>query len=85
MVSHAKGASGALITGVLLVVTAARKRTFERVFGATLKAQFSLERRVIPWRRRSYDKLVNRVRLGLLAFGILSVGIGALGLISWLL
>lgn len=85
MVSQAMGALGALITGVLLVVTATREHTFERVFGAALKAQFSIERRVMPWRRRSYDKLVARVRISLLAFGVLSVVIGVLGLLSWML
>lgn len=79
------GIALALGLGGALMAVAAHRETFERIVGPSLKAGFSLERRVLPWRRRTFEQLVVRVRVAYFVFGLVCAVLGLLGLLPRLL
>jgi hypothetical protein len=78
------GAVIGLVIGALLLLIGADKARFERVWGPTLRAQYLLDQRLWRRNRRTYERWFSAVRVTVLAFGVLCIAIGVIGVITWL-
>jgi hypothetical protein len=76
------GALFALLIGAALAVVSIDQRLFARFFGPALRSQYAVERRITPWRRRTYETMYVRTRICVVVFSALVLAASVVALVT---